>query len=204
MVIETSNGAALSVIYLYTTVTIRGPPFTWCRAVSPSTLAVLISAPISSNLSTSSLSPAAHAAKKTQPEEKFTLRDLCLGDTGSRFVSDSSQRFSCSARFIRAEFVLLSRDIVRLYGGPPVFFYFVPKFGHTLQYTRHLSTIITPSGHVGFFFVVAFDRRQRVRLAKINTKSTLSPATFKMYNPNATVCPPLLGPLLITFFYFEK
>lgn len=84
---------------------------TWCKAVRPSTFAVLMSAPFSSSLSTSSLSPAAHAAKNTQPDENLTLRDLCFGDTGSRFVSDSSHLFSCSALLNRAEFDRVSRDM---------------------------------------------------------------------------------------------
>lgn len=85
---------------------------TWCRAVSPSTFAVSISAPCCKSLYTSSLSPAAHAAKNTQPEEKLIFRDFCLGYTGSRFVSDSSHRFNCSALLKRAELVRVSIDMI--------------------------------------------------------------------------------------------
>jgi hypothetical protein len=49
---------------------------TWCRAVRPSMLAVLISAPLSSNLSTSSLSPLEHAARNTQPSSNLILEAL--------------------------------------------------------------------------------------------------------------------------------
>lgn len=85
---------------------------TWCRAVNPSTFAVSISAPCCKSLCTSSLSPAAHAAKNTQPEEKLIFRDFCFGWTGSRFVSDSSHRFNCSALLKRAELVRVSIDMI--------------------------------------------------------------------------------------------
>ena len=79
---------------------------TWCKAVSPSTFGVSISAPWRMSLRTSSLSPAAQADRKTHPSENWILRDLLLGAGGSLFVSDSSQRRSCSARLNRAELVL--------------------------------------------------------------------------------------------------
>lgn len=85
---------------------------TWCRAVRPSTFAVSMSAPFCSSRSTSSLSPAAHAAKNTQPDENFILRVLDFGDTGSRFVSDWAHRFSCSALLNRAELERVSIDML--------------------------------------------------------------------------------------------
>lgn len=85
---------------------------TWCRAVSPSTFVVLISAPCCNNRYTSSLSPAAHAARNTHPDEKFILRDFCFGDTGSLFVSESSHLLSCSALLKRAEFERVSMDMI--------------------------------------------------------------------------------------------
>lgn len=60
----------------------------------------------------SSLSPDKHAAKKTQPAENFTLRVAgSLGTFDARFVSESSHRFSCSARFDSAELLRASNDI---------------------------------------------------------------------------------------------
>lgn len=85
---------------------------TWCKAVSPSTLAVFMSAPFWSSRSTSSLSPEAHAAKNTHPDENFILRDFVLGETGSRFVSDWAQRFNCSALLKRAELERVSMDML--------------------------------------------------------------------------------------------
>lgn len=87
--------------------------FTWCNAVRPSTFPVLISAPFWSKRTTSSLSPAAHAARNTQSAENLIFRATWRGWVGSRFVSDCSQRFSCSALLNRAELERLSRDIAR-------------------------------------------------------------------------------------------
>lgn len=77
---------------------------TWCRAVNPSTLAVSMSAPpLLSMLRTSSLSPAAQAARKMHPAENLTFRALAFfGNTDSRLVSESSYRLSCSTRFEKA------------------------------------------------------------------------------------------------------
>lgn len=85
---------------------------TWCKAVNPSTLAVFISAPFWSSRRTSSLSPDAHAAKNTHPDENFILRVFVFGDTGSRFVSDCAQRFNCSALLKRAELERASMDML--------------------------------------------------------------------------------------------
>lgn len=79
----------------------------------PSTFPVLISAPFWSKRTTSSLSPAAHAAKNTQSAENLILRATWRGWAGSRFVSDCSQRLSCSALLNRAELERLSTDIAR-------------------------------------------------------------------------------------------
>jgi len=78
----------------------------------PSTFPVLISAPFASNCKTSSLSLAAHAAKNIQSVENLILRATWRDCTGSRFVSDCSQRFSCSALLNIAEVKRLSRGIV--------------------------------------------------------------------------------------------
>lgn len=69
-----------------------GAIVTWWRAVSPSTLAVSMSAPpLLSMLRTSSLSPAAQAARKMQPAENLTFLSLAIfGNTDSRLVSESS------------------------------------------------------------------------------------------------------------------
>lgn len=76
-------------------------------------LAVSMSAPWSSNLSTSSLSPDIQAAKKTHPDENFIRRPaLFFGCSGSRAVWDSSQRFNCSARFDTAVLLRVSNDIL--------------------------------------------------------------------------------------------
>lgn len=71
-----------------------------------------MSAPFCNKRITSSLSPAAHAAKYTQSAENLILRSICLGCGGSRFVSDVSQRFNCSALLKRAELDRVSRDII--------------------------------------------------------------------------------------------
>lgn len=70
-----------------------------------------MSAPFCSKRTTSSLSLAAHAARNTQSAENLILRATWRGCAGSRFVSDCSQRFSCSARLNRAELERVSRDI---------------------------------------------------------------------------------------------
>lgn len=77
---------------------------TWCRAVNPSTFAVLMSAPpVMSMLRTSSLSAAAQAARKMHPAENLTFLSLAVfGNTDSRLVSESSYRLSCSTRFEKA------------------------------------------------------------------------------------------------------
>ena len=79
--------------------------------MSPSTLVVSMSAPRRISLSTSSRSVAAQAAKNTHPSVNWIRRDLCLGSHGSRKVSDSCHRFSCSARLNRAEVDRVSSDI---------------------------------------------------------------------------------------------
>lgn len=75
-------------------------------------MAVSISAPCSTKRSTSSLSPAAHAARNTHPEENFTFCGRCRGAADARFVSESSQRFNCSARLNSAELDRVSIDIL--------------------------------------------------------------------------------------------
>ena len=62
----------------------------------------------------SALSPAAQAARNTQPSLNPIRRFLRRGSPGSLDVSLSCHRFSCSARFMRAEFDLDSSDIVTL------------------------------------------------------------------------------------------
>lgn len=72
---------------------------TWWRAVNPSIFAVFISAPRSKSFSTSSLSALEQAARNTQPSWNFILDFvLSLGTLDSLFVSDKSQRRSCSSR----------------------------------------------------------------------------------------------------------
>ena len=89
----------------------RSTGLTWWSAVNPSTFPVLMSAPFSSRRTTSSLSPAAHAARKTQSAENLILRAICRGSAGSLLVSDCSQRLSCSALLKRAELERVSRDM---------------------------------------------------------------------------------------------
>ena len=89
----------------------KGATLTWCKAVRPSTFPVLMSAPFWRRRMTSSLSPAAHAARNTQSAENLIFRATWRGWAGSRFVSDCSHRLSCSARLKRAELDLVSRDI---------------------------------------------------------------------------------------------
>lgn len=85
---------------------------TWCRAVKPSTLTVLMSAPLARSFFTSSVSPLEQAARKTAPSSKRTLglpRRVCAcrpvprRSAGSCSVSEPRQRRSCSARRIRAD-----------------------------------------------------------------------------------------------------
>ena len=86
---------------------------TWCSAVRPSTLAVSMSVPREMRLLTSSLSHAAQAARNTQPSLNPILRFFLLRSPGSRAVSLSCHRLSCSALFMRAELDLVSRDMIR-------------------------------------------------------------------------------------------
>ena len=85
---------------------------TWCRAVRPSTLAVSMSVPLEIRFLTSSLSPAAQAARNTQPSLNPILLFLRFKSPGSRNVSLSCHRFNCSALFIRAELDLVSSDML--------------------------------------------------------------------------------------------
>lgn len=85
---------------------------TWCNAVNPSTLAVLMSVPCVSSRSTSSVSLAAHAARKTHPSLNWILFFLSWGaQAGTLFVSDCSHRFNCSALRKRALFDRVSIGI---------------------------------------------------------------------------------------------
>uniref|UniRef100_A0A6B0U3D4 Putative secreted protein n=1 Tax=Ixodes ricinus TaxID=34613 RepID=A0A6B0U3D4_IXORI len=80
----------------------------WCKAVSPSTLVVLISAPLSSRRETSAVSPAAQAARNMHPSLNLIFCGLSGGRSAlSWLVSESSQRFSCSF-LLKSE--LLGRD----------------------------------------------------------------------------------------------
>ena len=74
--------------------------------MSPSTLGVSMSAPCRMSLTTSSLSPAAQAERKTQPSENWMRLEDTRAVGSSLFVSDSSHLLSCSALLKRAEFVL--------------------------------------------------------------------------------------------------
>ena len=86
---------------------------TWWRAVSPSTLAVSISAPLRINLSTSSRSEAAQEARKTQPSVNWILRARFEpGSVDSFDVSLSCHLFYCSALLKRADVDRVSSDIL--------------------------------------------------------------------------------------------
>lgn len=78
---------------------------TWCRAVSPSALAALISAARYSRLFTSFLSPDETDAKKAQSIGNETAL-MFLRTDDARLVSDSSHRFNCSARLNSADDML--------------------------------------------------------------------------------------------------
>ena len=93
---------------------------TWCRAVRPSTLAVSMSVPLEIRFLTSSLSPAAQAARNTQPSLNPILLFLRFKSPGSRNVSLSCHRFNCSALFIRAELDLVSSDMLAAELGCPL------------------------------------------------------------------------------------
>lgn len=71
---------------------------TWCRAVSPSTLAVLMSAPWSSSWTTSSLSPERQAARKTQPELNLILRPCSCRGWGRRGLCPTPPSASAARR----------------------------------------------------------------------------------------------------------
>ena len=85
---------------------------TWCKAVKPSILAVSMSAPLLINFSTSSLSEAAQAARKTHPSVNWILGSFLLGSVGSWLVLDSPQRFNCSALLKRAEEFRFSKEFI--------------------------------------------------------------------------------------------
>lgn len=105
---------------------------TWCKAVSPSTLAVLISAPIFSRRCTSSLSPDVHAAKKTIPAENWIL-EARFGVGDCLFVSDSSHLLSCSARLNNADDDLLS--VILTSESPPLTRYGLHQhFSHGIDF----------------------------------------------------------------------
>lgn len=87
----------------------KGSP-TWCRAVKPSTLTVLMSAPLARSFFTSSVSPLEQAARKTAPSSKRTrglprlvCRPVPCRSADSCSVSEPRQRRSCSARRARAD-----------------------------------------------------------------------------------------------------
>ena len=86
--------------------------------MSPSTLAVSMSAPLPSSCFTSSLSPAAQAAKNTQPSLNPIRLFFDRGSPASRKVSLSCHLFSCSARLISAELERVSRDMATI-NSPP-------------------------------------------------------------------------------------
>ena len=85
---------------------------TWCNAVKPSIFAVSMSAPLLINFSTSSLSEAAQAARKTHPSVNWILGSFLLGSVGSWLVLDSPQRFNCSALLKRAEEFRFSKEFI--------------------------------------------------------------------------------------------
>ena len=96
--------------------------YTWCNAVSPSTFAVSICAPLRMSLSTSSRSEAAQEARKTQPSVNWIFLDLFLGSFGWREVSLSCHLFSCSALLNKADVDLVSIDIAVLLKMSNLFF----------------------------------------------------------------------------------
>ena len=75
-------------------------------------LAVSISAPRFWSLSTSSLSEAAQAAKKTQPSVNWILCDFRLGSESWELVSLSDHLFNCSALLKRAEEFRFSNEVI--------------------------------------------------------------------------------------------
>lgn len=116
---------------------IMGAIYTWCRADNPSTFEVSISAPTLSKRRTSSLSPAAQAAKNTHSNENWIFLALFLGVLASRFVSDSSQRFSCSARLNSAELERFSNDILLFLCDPRYLCSITPR--QNIKYDHHNS-----------------------------------------------------------------
>ena len=75
-------------------------------------LAVSISAPRFWSLSTSSLSEAAQAAKKTQPSVNWILCDFRFGSESWELVSLSDHLFNCSALLKRAEEFRFSNEVI--------------------------------------------------------------------------------------------
>lgn len=130
---------------------VRTTSLTWCRAVRPSTFAVSISAPFWSSRRTSSLSPAAHAAKNTQPDENFILRVFDLGETGSRFVSDCAQRFNCSALLKRAELERVSMDMLFNSSYHNSLTTHTPLHRHTAQLTDRLGRWLDLSNNKRYY-----------------------------------------------------
>ncbi len=77
-------------------------------------MAVSMSAPRLRSLSTSSLSEAAQAARKTQPSVNWMRWLFRFGSVGSRHVSLSCQRFNWSALFNRADVLRVSSEVMTL------------------------------------------------------------------------------------------
>lgn len=115
----------------------RGPaPGTWCSAVSPSTLVVLMRAPRPSSRFTSSVSPLEQAARKTAPSSNFTLVFLRLTTGGSRSVSEPIQRFSCSFRFCLASAIFMPRCCLAPLANAAPRIDFIPPVSHSAPRPR--------------------------------------------------------------------
>lgn len=155
-----------------------GRSFTWCSAVNPSTFAVSMSTPFSMRCNMSSLSPDRQAARNTQPEENFTFRVLgSFGKFDARFVSESSHRFSCSARFDTAELLRASNDILNftffyLFCFSFIRLYFSICHIHSQTHTQALliallGTALLAQNFFSLFYFWCFWRSQK-KIKKMN------------------------------------
>lgn len=111
-----------------------------------------MSTPFSMSRSMSSLSPDRQAARNTQPDENFTLRVLgSFGKFDARFVSESSHRFSCSARLDTAELLRASNAMLNFtFSFFPLSFLFC-HFSSVLRVSVSVTHTHTNSSFSFFF-----------------------------------------------------
>lgn len=112
-----------------------------------------MSTPFSINRKISSLSLERHAARNTQPDENFTFLEFgSLGWLDARFVSESSHRFNCSARFDTAELLRVSNDMLNVFFFK-FYFYFISWTGFTCDCVYFIRKCSAKWQHTSLRFV---------------------------------------------------